>query len=504
MMAAHKLTGYRLAELLSGITGIDPNSDCNVTGLALDSRRVVPGDLFLACSGYRSHGRQYIDDAIASGAAAVLWDADESSGQYSSVMRTKNVPIVAVENLREWVGEIASRFYGHPSHDLLVIGITGTNGKTSCSQFLAQVLSAKQPCGVIGTLGYGLYGALQPASHTTPDGIKLQSLLAELRDIGVRRAVMEVSSHGLDQGRINGTEVDVAVFTNLTRDHLDYHDDMAAYGQAKQRLFTLPSVRHVVVNSDDDFGRELLRTVSNDVQRISYGLEEYDTGFHIRAYDVKLDTDGILLNISTPLGEGVLRSALLGRFNISNLLAVLGILLAIDIPLDEALERLATITTVPGRMEHFRGGPGQPLVVVDYAHTPDALKHVLAALREHQPGKLWCVFGCGGDRDRGKRPLMGQVAEQLADTVVLTDDNPRSEDPVQITAEILTGFQHPESVTLIHDRAAAIQHTIAGASHEDIVLVAGKGHEEYQLVGDRQIPFSDRDHVASLLNEVAR
>lgn len=504
MMARKYQSAARLSELLNGIAAFDQAFDCEITGLSLDSRQVKPGGLFLACGGYRTQGHDYVEDAIRAGAAAVLWETEANISHSEKLLKfppavKTGVPVISVDCLREKVGEIAARFFGHPSRDMLVIGVTGTNGKTSCSQFIAQVLNKNVPCGVIGTVGYGLYGRLRFASHTTPDAVTLQALLAEMRDSGARSVVMEVSSHGLDQGRINGTAIDIAVFTNLSRDHLDYHNDMKSYGQAKQRLFAMPGLKHAVINTDDAYGREVMQSLSPSIYGIAYGLAPYESVPQVLGHDLLLDEQGIQLSLTTPWGNGRLQSGLLGRFNASNLLAVIGTLLATGRPLEQVLTNVRGLTTVAGRMERFGGEGAQPLVVVDYAHTPDALEHALRALRDHHPRTLTCVFGCGGDRDRGKRPLMGKVAEQLADKVIVTDDNPRSESPADIVADILTGLEHPDSVMVIHDRATAIAHAIDSSGEGDIILVAGKGHEDYQLVGDRKLIFSDREQVAKLL-----
>jgi UDP-N-acetylmuramoyl-L-alanyl-D-glutamate--2,6-diaminopimelate ligase len=322
-----------------------------------------------------------------------------------------------------------------------------------------------------------------------------------------RHVAMEVSSHALDQGRVDGVDFHVAVWTNLTRDHLDYHGDMAAYAQAKQRLFKAPGLRHAVINLDDDYGRELLAAIPAGVQIIGYTLNP-NTARHsvpapeylLAGSDLQLTDAGLDLHVQSPWGEGRLRAGLLGRFNASNLLAALATLLALGVSFDSAVQRLGRVTTVPGRMERFGGGR-QPLVVVDYAHTPDALEQALRALRGHCHGKLWCLFGCGGERDTGKRPLMGEVAERNADRVVVTDDNPRGEDPIQIVADIMAGMRNPDAAYLRRDRTQAIAFAIAQARPGDIILVAGKGHEDYQLVGTRRIPYSDRLSVMTLLRQ---
>ncbi len=495
MTAAARSPDMSLCGLLAGFAAVDAANDCHVSGLALDSRRVQAGDLFFACRGSRSHGNAFVADAIRAGAVAVAVEAGDAAA-----VADAGVPVVAVDQLAEKVGPIAARFFGDPSTHLKMIGVTGTNGKTSCSQFLAQALhSNAAPCGVIGTIGSGLCGDLLPSSHTTPDAIALQALLARMHDLGARHVVMEVSSHGLEQKRVSGVAFDVALLTNLSRDHLDYHGDMAAYALAKRRLFESPGLRWAVLNLDDALGRVLFDTLPASLPRIGYTLAGAPTvGQVVQGVALNLHGGGLEMMVRSPWGEGRLQSTLLGRFNAANLLGTLAALLALEVPLDVALARLAAVQAPAGRMERF-GGDDQPLVVVDYAHTPDALEQVLETLREHCRGTLWCVFGCGGDRDRGKRPQMAEVAERIADRVVVTDDNPRHEDPARITADILAGMARPSDHCVERDRAAAITGAIAEAGAGDVVLVAGKGHEDYQIIGDERRHFSDREVVAAAL-----
>ncbi len=510
MMAAHSAqSGVMLSALLADIAELRGGVDCAIQRISTDSREVRSGDLFCALSGVKAQGHDFITQALAAGAAAVVWDkppgmASLDAARLAQGMR-HSVPLIAVENLRAHLGVIAARFYGDASRALTVYGVTGTNGKTSCTHFIARALQADAPCGVIGTLGNGLVDALEPTHHTTPDAVTLQALLAQLRSDGARAVAMEVSSHGLDQGRVNGVLFKCAVFTNLSRDHLDYHSDMDAYGQAKARLFSMPGLQHAVINTDDAFGRGLLGRMPTTVNAVSYGLVGEARAPHPTVYAerVELLHDGLRLRVNSPWGAADISSRLLGRFNASNLLAALGALLVTGMPFAHACARIQKLTTVPGRMQRY-GGAGQPLAVVDYAHTPDALQHVLQALREHCRGKLRCVFGCGGDRDRGKRPIMGRIAEAYADEVVLTDDNPRSEDPAVITQDILAGMQAPQRVRVTHDRATAIAEALRASAPDDVVLVAGKGHETVQIVGTRQLAFNDGAQVAALLNAGAR
>ena len=465
-----------------------------VNGITSDSRRAAPQVAFAAYPGAARDGRAFIGDAIARGAAAVLFEArgfDWDSGW--------RVPHVAVADLKSRIGFIASAVYGRPSQALWMVGVTGTNGKTSCSHWIAQALSlCGRPAAVVGTLGNGPVGELEPSSNTTPDACLLHESFARWHGDGIAAVAMEVSSHGLDQGRVNGVAFDVALFTNLTRDHLDYHGTMAAYGEAKARLVTWPGLHAAVINTGDTFGRELASRVRAHRQKpLTYGTE----GADIVATRVELTSSGMTIGVATPKGRGEFSTALVGAFNVQNLLGVLGVLLASEIELERALATLAQMTPPPGRMERFGGG-ADPLVVVDYAHTPDALEQVLAALRPAvaDGGSLVCVFGCGGDRDRGKRPQMGAVAGRLADRVIVTNDNPRGEDSRAIADDIVEGLRTAHAEWQIElDRAQAIQRALDDADAGDVIVLAGKGHEDYQETNGKRIPFSDRDTVADVL-----
>ncbi len=503
MMAAHgaRLPGRRLGELLAGLADAGPAADVMVTGLAADSRKVRPGDLFLARAGRRTHGLAYLDRAIAAGAAAVAWEPPFPG---TGAAEVAGIPLVPVERLGERAGVIADRFYLHPSRDLRVVGVTGTDGKTSCAHLVARALDRPAArCGLMGTLGHGLPGALDSDGHTTPDAVEVHARLESLRRAGARWAVMEVSSHALDQGRVAGVAFEAAVLTNLTRDHLDYHGDAEAYARAKRRLFEGRELGWAVLNADDPMGARWLAEPPGPARLLAYGTKaEVPAGAAwVLARDLRADAEGIRMAVETSWGGCELAAPLLGRFNAWNLLAALAVLLALETPIEEACARLARVGPVPGRMERFGGGPDQPLVVVDYAHTPHALAQALAALRSLCAGALWCVFGCGGERDRGKRPEMGRVAEAGADHVVITDDNPRGEDAARIVAEILAGMRDPDRAYVIRDREAAIRHAVGRARPGDVVLVAGKGHETVQIVGDEYRPFSDRAVVLATLAE---
>jgi UDP-N-acetylmuramoyl-L-alanyl-D-glutamate--2,6-diaminopimelate ligase len=430
----------------------------------------------------------------------VLWEQD--GYEWDASLRVPNLP---VRRLRDQAGFIASRFFGEPSKHLWVAGVTGTNGKTSCSHWIAQSLtSLGRPTAVIGTLGCGFPGAVDPTPNTTPDPVSLQARLHALRARGARAVAMEVSSHGLEQGRVNGVLFDVALFTNLTRDHLDYHGSMRAYGEAKARLFAWPGLKHAVVNLDDDFGAQLASRIDRSrVNVIGYGLGKGE----IAGHKLDLSTRGLKLEITTPWGAASLASPLLGAFNAHNLLGVLGVLVTSDVALDDALAALARLEPVRGRMQTLRV-EGAPLVVVDYAHSPDALEKALETLRALLPdeAKLHCVFGCGGDRDRGKRPLMGEIATRLADHCIVTSDNPRSENPRAIVDEIIAGAHANYRVE--EDRATAILEAMSAARPQDVVLIAGKGHETYQEIGEQRLPFDDfevaRQVIARVLKESRR
>jgi UDP-N-acetylmuramoyl-L-alanyl-D-glutamate--2,6-diaminopimelate ligase len=494
------MSTMRLDELLQGIATPE-HGDIVVSGLTQDSRAVRAGDAFVALQGARHHGVQFASAAVARGAAAVLAETpgpgtrvpgpakEPGLGTRDPELAKQPGPVVWIEGLRTHLGEIASRFFDDPSASLTLIGVTGTNGKTSTVQLLAQAFThLGKRAATIGTLGAGLSGALHEGERTTPDVIRVHGLLAEFRDAGASHVAMEVSSHALAQQRVDGVHFDVAVFTNLTRDHLDYHGTMENYGAAKARLFAWPGLRAAVVNVDDAFGRQLAEQLPAGVRVLRYGVDAVDAV--IRALDVRTHSDGLDFDLVTQAGRGTVHSRLLGRFNVANLLAVAGALAALDVPFARIHEALEALQPVAGRMNRLGGGP-LPLVVVDYSHTPDALEQALTTLSAHCEGKLICVFGCGGDRDAGKRPVMGAIAEELADVAIVTDDNPRSEDGDAIVAQIVGGMREPERAIVERDRARAIGLAIARARAGDVVLVAGKGHEAYQESAGVKRPFDD-------------
>ena len=467
--------------------------------LHADSRKIQPDDVFIACQGEYADGRNYIADAIARGASFVYWD-DDGIFQWQPQWR---VPNQGISELKQRAGMVAAQAYGNLSGSLKIIGVTGTNGKTSITQWLAQAIDDLEhtpSCAIIGTVGNGFFGALQATTHTTPDPVAVQTLIRQFKQQGARSIAMEVSSHGLAQYRVNGVPFHTAVFTNLTRDHLDYHGSMAEYGATKARLFYWQGLQNAIINSDDAFGAALAAELKHNrgsLKTYTYGFNEQAD---IRITQFAASTPGMSISLATPWGNGSAQTRLLGRFNAQNFAAALGALCAAGYDFQAALAALSRIRPATGRMDCIIQ-PDKPLVVVDYAHTPDALEKALTTLREiKQPaGSLWCVFGCGGDRDRGKRPLMGAVASQFADRVVVTSDNPRTEQPQAIINDILPAVPQPALVEA--DRKAAIEQTIAQAKAQDIVLIAGKGHETYQDVQGVKHHFSDFEVAQDALGQ---
>ncbi len=474
-------------------------SDANFSNLKFfaitaDSRKVDVGSLFLAYPGDKEDGRDYIAQAISNGVAGVMFD--DTDFMWSD---TWNVPHMGVMGLRHQAGKVADEFYEHPSQKLWMVGVTGTNGKTSVSQWIAQVFNAlNRKTAVIGTLGNGFLidgdmAGLSPAVNTTPDAILLHGLLADYLEQDAEVVAMEVSSHGLDQGRVSGVHFDIAVFTNLSRDHLDYHGDMASYSAAKKKLFAWDGLNCAVVNIDDAFGRELVTDlIANGKNVLTYGMGEGD----INAKTCQFENGSINMQVATPHGEATLSAKVIGRFNAYNLLAVLATLLASKVSLDDAVKVLTQIKSIPGRMQ-LLGGNNLPLVVVDYAHTPDALEKVLTTLKEQTSNKLICVFGCGGNRDAGKRSVMGKIATEIADAVIVTSDNPRNENTDEIIKQIVQNITRHYIIET--DRASAIAIAVLSAKAGDVVLIAGKGHEDYQEIGGIKYHFSDVEQAKMAL-----
>jgi len=491
-----------LHDLLRDLADLSSLPDLPVTGIATDSREVRPGYLFIARVYRDSNAIPYIDNAIDSGAVAVVAEAG-----YVDATKDNRVPLLPVTDLQAMTGLIADRFYAHPSGDLAVIGITGTNGKSSTAHILAQALGGMRgvPCGMIGTLGYGSIDDLRPGPNTTPEPVLLQQLLAGMRDDNKRHVVMEVSSHGVEQHRIAGVRFAAAVFTNLSQDHLDYHEDMQSYADVKRRLFTDYGIENAAINADDVLGREIIN-VCPARHKVAYTLDPELKKSGLKQAEVvsgviaRNDPGHVAIEITSPWGEGRLDTRLAGRFNAYNLLASLSALCLLGEPLPEVLKQLSQSRNIPGRMEMFGGGK-RPIVYVDYAHSPHALEQVLLATREQCGGQLVCVFGCGGDRDRDKRPKMGRIAASLADRILLTSDNPRSEVPEKIIDAIAAGINRKENILREVDRKQAIMTAIGSANAGDIVVVAGKGHERYQEIGGERRPFSDQAVVLQALGE---
>ena len=479
----------RLAELLPDVAAVP--RDLEITGLVMDSRAVEPGDAFVAIAGFGAHGLLFAEQAKASGARAILFEPPAP----------ENAPAPAdaipVPGLRARLGELGDHFHGHPSSTLTTVGVTGTNGKTSTVQLLAQAWTLLGTrAASIGTLGAGLHGHVVPTGFTTPLVLQVHQLIAQLRDEGAQALSMEVSSHALDQGRVAGVHFDVGVFTNLTRDHLDYHGDMASYGAAKAKLFGWPGLRAAVINLDDDYGRAMFDALPKTVRHVGTSARG-DRQALVRAENITLDNRGVAFDLMVGDARHAVRSPLLGRFNVDNLLAVAGTLVALDQAPAQVADVLSQLQPIHGRMNRLGGEGDAPLVVVDYAHTPDALEQALTSLRAHAAASLACVFGCGGERDTGKRPQMAAIAERLADRVIVTDDNPRGENGDAIVADILAGFspamRGDARLVVERDRAKAIARAVGEAGPNDIVLIAGKGHEPYQEIDGVRHPFDDTE-----------
>jgi UDP-N-acetylmuramoyl-L-alanyl-D-glutamate--2,6-diaminopimelate ligase len=522
MTQSAKIYSYSLKKLLDNFTVEQAVDDIYINGLTINSRDIKPGDLFVAVSGLTTHGRQFITQAINRGACAVLIDKAETTIDCA-------VPVIGVPDLKNYLSVIAGRFYQQPSSQIPVYGITGTNGKTTCAHLLAQCLAANDvSCGVVGTLGYGIIPASDSTANlqtenqsqsvenpaevfietgmTTADAISMQKICSELVKRRAEAIVMEVSSHGLAQYRVENIAINTAIFTNLSHDHLDYHGSMHAYGEAKARLFRMPSITHVVINQDDDFTDELIKLIKNNVRLATYSLADPSTKYddacaHFSLSEATYTNRGVTAILHTPEGEFAVSTQLVGAFNMSNILAVISSLYLNSYPLSKIINCLPLLKSVPGRMELIANQEDMQ-VVVDFAHTPDALKSTLTALRFHQHHKVWCVFGCGGDRDVDKRSKMAAIVEQLAHYIIVTSDNPRTESPQNILSDIKQGFATEH--WYIENRGDAITFAIESADAGDIILIAGKGHEEYQIIGSEKIAFSDRDQARIALRKRER
>ncbi|QUM78224.1 UDP-N-acetylmuramoyl-L-alanyl-D-glutamate--2,6-diaminopimelate ligase [Moritella sp. 24] len=469
-----------------------------VNALIIDSRNIKSGDCFVAINGHALDGRRFISSAIKDGATAVLKDADTQT-EHGYIEYIDGIAIISFFALNQALSALADNFYQSPSQQLKLIGVTGTNGKSTITQIIANwvtLLSGK--AGVMGTIGNGLFDQLVQAENTTGSGLDVQREIANQLQLGAELCAMEVSSHGLIQGRVNALDFDVALFTNLTRDHLDYHGDMATYADAKKILFQ-DAVKHKILNVDDAYGKAWSQEWPDAIQfSVQQDLSNNTSPF-LYSRDLSFDTTGFSCELKTSWGEGTLKCGLIGEFNASNVIAACASLLALGYDLTALLQVAPQLTAVCGRMELFKQ-EGHAACVVDYAHTPDALEKALQALRVHCEGKLWCIYGCGGDRDTGKRPLMAQVAEQFSDMAVITDDNPRTESASTIVTDMLAGLTYPDAVEIIHDRRRAIHWAMTQSAADDIILVAGKGHEDYQIIGVKKHHYSDRDTITEMLD----
>ncbi len=504
-----------LQSLLDGfcdLSGVE-NAGLSFKGLSLNSNKVHEEFLFLACAGVgkpsqtQHHGIAWAGQAINRGATCVAWEPTDELQEMPEVCTQKDkpdVPLIRVEGLLEKSGYIAARFYQHPTKEMRVIGITGTNGKTSTAHFVARLMgllaqqdNTEDRSALIGTLGNGRYGQLQQSTHTTPDAVTVQQLMADYRNQGIQTVIMEVSSHALAQGRVNGVAFDTAVLTNLSRDHLDYHGDMQSYAAEKLKLFLTPGLKNIVLNLDDTFSTQICSELKQQVTLVTYARQDSSADYSVS--DIRLDNKGIHFKLQHDQQSWSVSTPLIGEFNIDNILAAIAVLVTQGYALKDVIKAVNNLQTVPGRMEkiNITGQAQQPLIIIDYAHTPDALDKALQAVRAHtgKEGKLYCVFGCGGDRDQGKRPLMAQAAEKQADQIMITSDNPRSEEPEQIIKDMSSGLKNTQTAWTETDRAVAIARVLNAAGSHDSILIAGKGHENYQEINGTRFPFSDRDCV---------
>ena len=499
MMPESEIAGKSLVELLKGYVTSEPVADIEIIDITSNSRTVGQGCLFIALRGINSQGIDFAKDAVKSGAVAVMYDAQDEYCVRRVALLSKQVAThwIGIEGLDRVNGEVVSRFYGDPGRYLKIIGITGTDGKTSVTHLIAQALvQLGKKVASIGTLGYGIGIELDPASHTTPDAVTLQSYLHQFHQQKCDYVIMEVSSHALQQYRVSGCQFDIAVLTNLGRDHLDYHQDMDQYASAKGRLFREFDLSARVINTDDEFGRQLSHEFkSGGMIRYSASPSAKKGDAEVYLLNSKVTAQGLEVHVATPIGEIHASTALMGAFNIDNILACISSLVASGLELPQIQWAVTGLQPIPGRMEKFSGGSNRATAVIDFAHTEQALRACLTTSRDYTSGQLWCVFGCGGDRDQGKRQGMGRAAEELADRIIITDDNPRTEDPQQIVSEIQKGLMHPDKACVLHNRQAAIEYALTEAKIGDLVVIAGKGHEAEQIIGHQRFPFSDRQVV---------
>jgi len=486
-----------LSLVLEGFQVLPSEYDVKVNNLVLDSRKVMQGDLFIAINGEEVNGIDYINAAVKAGAVAVLWDSPVDSIPYSWSSINKNVPVIAVVNLKEKLGELVSRFYNEPSRKLDIVGVTGTNGKTSCVNFIAQALADDKKCGLIGTLGTGIYPEIAKGTHTTPDVITVHKTLSDFVRQNASHSAIEVSSHALTQGRVDAVQFNTAIFTNLTQDHLDYHGTMDAYLNEKLKLFQLSELQKAIINSDDPGAGDVIAAAKGK-KVITYSTKDSNTTADLFASNIQFNNDITKFVLNTQKGSVSVETYLVGDFNISNLLAVSAYLIEQGYSLELISQKIKSMKPVEGRMQKIET-PGAATIIIDFAHTPDALEKVLKTLREKFSGKLTCVFGCGGERDKEKRSQMGSIAEEYADLIVLTNDNPRGESAEAIVSQIEQGIVNKENVIIELDRKKAIAKAIGNTATTGCVLIAGKGHENYQIIGHKKINFSDVDAAREVL-----
>jgi len=488
-----------LSFLLDGILSLPDEYNVEINNVVLDSRQVTQGDVFVAVNGEGVNGLDYIDSAVAKGAVAVLWEAKVDAIPFAWARSNKKIPLIAITNLKQNLGVLANRVYHQASESLNIVAVTGTNGKTSCVNFIAQALGSDNPCGLIGTLGTGIYPDISASSHTTPDVFTVHKTFSDFVERNTKIAAIEVSSHALAQGRIDGVDIDVAIFTNLTQDHLDYHGTMQAYLNEKIKLFQRVTVNTVIINVNDSYGIDVVEAAAGK-NIIKYGIDKKLNSPEVYASDIHYHIDSTEFVLNTKRGSVGITSSLIGDFNISNLLAVCAYLEFLGYSLKEIAARVKNVMPVAGRMQKIVAN-GFPLIIVDYAHTPDALEHVLKTLSEQFKDNLTCVFGCGGERDKDKRSKMGAIANSYADSIVLTNDNPRNESAENIIVQIEQGISNKNKVIIELDRKAAITKAIITTKISGCVLIAGKGHENYQIIGSDKFKFNDVEVAKEIVSE---
>ncbi|MDH5355434.1 MAG: UDP-N-acetylmuramoyl-L-alanyl-D-glutamate--2,6-diaminopimelate ligase [Gammaproteobacteria bacterium] len=502
MESTQQLPGKSLTALLEGVSVKEEIPALEISDVTSNSKAVIKGALFIALKGMQTHGIDFAIDAARAGAAVIMYDSLDCYCQQRIPLLQKQVNTrwLGIEHLDRVNGEIVSRFYDEPGRDMTIIGVTGTDGKSSVTHLITQALDRLgKRTGSIGTLGYGMGNKLESTTHTTPDAVMLQSCLYQFRQQNCEYVTMEVSSHALEQYRVNGCQFDIAVLTNLGRDHLDYHGDIENYSAAKSRLFTDFELNGRVINANDEFGRTLADMFQTEPVICYSSSDNASDDVEVRLRKNNITSQGQDMVVDTPVGEIRANTALMGNFNVDNTLACISSLISLGFSREEINLAVADLQPIPGRMETFTSDSDMATAVVDFAHTEQALRACLAASREHTRGKLWCIFGCGGDRDQGKRIGMGRAAEQLADYVIVTDDNPRTESPEHIVSDILTGMNDPDKVNVVHNRLAAIEFALSQAASDDLVVIAGKGHEQEQIIGHERYPFSDRHVVERIM-----